>query len=78
MARSIAATVFTALVALVAWLAVYTHERSLEDLLSSLELRFVRSPLGTQEITLTVAAESSDRMDRIAETARLVCEALGG
>jgi hypothetical protein len=57
---------------LVAWLGVYTHERSLEDLLASLELRFVRSPMGTQEITLTFAAESSDRMDRVAETARLV------
>ena len=57
---------------LVGWLAVYTRERSLEDLLPSLELRFVRSPLGTREITLTFAAESSDRMDRIAETARLV------
>ncbi len=57
---------------LVAWLSVYTRERSLEDLLGSLELRFVRSPMGTQEITLTFAAESSDRMDRVAETARLV------
>jgi len=57
---------------LVAWLGVYTYERSLEDLLASLELRFVRSPMGTQEITLTFAAESSDRMDRVAETARLV------
>jgi hypothetical protein len=57
---------------LVGWLSVYTRERSLEDLLASLELRFVRSPMGTQEITLTFAAESSDRMDRVAETARLV------
>jgi hypothetical protein len=57
---------------LVGWLGVYTRERSLEDLLPSLELHFVRSPLGTQEITLTFAAESSDRMDRVAETARLV------
>jgi hypothetical protein len=57
---------------LVGWLSVYTRERSLEDLLASLELRFVRSAMGTQEITLTFLAESSDRMDRIAETARLV------
>jgi len=57
---------------LVAWLSVYTQDRSLEDLLASLELRFVRSPMGTQEITLTFAAESSDRMDRVSETARLV------
>jgi hypothetical protein len=57
---------------LVAWLAVYTRERSLEDLLSSLELHLVRSKLGTREITFEFAAESSDRMDRIAETGRLV------
>src|ERR1700678_1104790 len=57
---------------LVGWLAVYTSSRSLEDLLQSLELRFVRSKMGTQEITLSFVAESSDRMDRIAETSRLV------
>ncbi|MBX3201532.1 MAG: hypothetical protein KF894_25575, partial [Labilithrix sp.] len=31
-----------------------------------------QSKLGTKEITLSFAAESSDRMDRVAETARLV------
>jgi hypothetical protein len=57
---------------LVALLAVYTRERSLEDLMPSLAMNVVKSKLGTREITLEVAAESSDRMDRIAETARLV------
>lgn len=57
---------------LVAWLSVYTRERSLEDLMPSLEIHLVRSRLGTREITLAFAAESSDRMDRIAETARLI------
>jgi hypothetical protein len=57
---------------LVAFLAVYTRERSLEDLMPSLAMRVVRSKLGTREITLEVAAESSDRMDRLADTARLV------
>ncbi len=57
---------------LVALLAVYTRERSLEDLMPSLSMHVVRSKLGTREITLEVAAESSDRMDRIADTARLV------
>src|ERR1019366_6762986 len=57
---------------LVGWLRVYTRERSIRDLLPSLDLRFVRSTMGTQEITLAFAAESSDRMDRVAETARLV------
>jgi hypothetical protein len=57
---------------LVAFLAVYTRERSLEDIVPSLAMHVVRSKLGTREITLEVAAESSDRMDRLAETARLV------
>src|SRR5262245_31448444 len=38
----------------------------------SLVMHVVRSKLGTREITLEFAAESSDRMDRMAETARLV------
>jgi hypothetical protein len=57
---------------LVALLAVYTREHSLEDLMPSLEIKLVRSKLGTRELTLEFAAESSDRMDRMAETARLV------
>jgi hypothetical protein len=57
---------------LVALLAVYTRERSLEDLMPSLAMNVVKSKLGTREITLEFAAESSDRMDRLAETARLV------
>src|SRR5207247_5129464 len=57
---------------LVALLSVYTREHSLEDLMSSLLIEIVQSKLGTKEITLSFAAESSDRMDRIAETARLV------
>ena len=57
---------------LVALLAVYTKERSLEDIVPSLGIVVVRSPVGTREITLSFAAESSDRMDRVAETARLV------
>ncbi|WP_394823285.1 hypothetical protein [Pendulispora albinea] len=56
---------------LVALLAVYTQEYSLEDLMPSLEIQLVRSKLGTRELTLSFAAESSDRMDRMAETARL-------
>ena len=57
---------------LVALLSVYTRDHSLESLLPSLEIHFVRSKLGTREITFVFAAESSDRMDGIAETARLV------
>ena len=57
---------------LVAFLAVYTRERSLEDLMPSLAMHVVKSKLGTREIALELAAESSDRMDRVAETARVV------
>src|SRR6476659_6004951 len=57
---------------LVAWLSVYTRERSLEDLMPSLAIELVQSKLGTKELTLSFAAESSDRMDRVADTGRLV------
>jgi hypothetical protein len=57
---------------LVALLAVYTREHSLEDLMPSLAIHLVRSKLGTREIAFEFAAESSDRMDRMAETSRLV------
>src|SRR6478736_551960 len=57
---------------LVALLSVYTREHSLEDLMPTLEIQLVRSKLGTRELVVSFAAESSDRMDRIAETARLV------
>lgn len=57
---------------LVAWLSVYTRERSLEDLMPSLDIHVVKSKLGTRELALSFAAESSDRMDRVTETARLV------
>jgi FtsH ternary system domain X7 len=57
---------------LVMLLAAYTRERSLEALMPTLSMHIVKSRLGTREITLEFAAESSDRMDRMAETARLV------
>jgi hypothetical protein len=56
----------------VGFLAVYTRDRSLENLTSSLAIHVVRSELGAREIAFEFAAESSDRMDRIADTARLV------
>jgi hypothetical protein len=56
---------------LVAFLALYTRQGSLADILRSLAVEVVRSKLGAREVTLTFAAESSDRMDRIAEVARL-------
>jgi hypothetical protein len=57
---------------LVALLSVYTRERSLEDIIPSLGILVVRSKLQTREVAFEFAAESSDRMDRFADTARLV------
>jgi len=57
---------------LVALLAVYTREHSLEDLLPSLSLCIIRSAIGVREIVVEFAAESTERMDALAETARMV------
>lgn len=57
---------------LVALLSVYTRERSLDDMMPGLGVLVVRSKIGAHEVVLEFAAESSDRMDRVAETARLV------
>ncbi len=57
---------------LVAFLAAYTEQRSLEDVLSSLRIAVVQSSLKHREFLLEIAAESSSRMDAFAETARLV------
>lgn len=56
---------------LVAFLALYTRQGSLADILRSLSVEVVRSKLGAREVTLTFGAEGADRMDRIAEVARL-------
>ncbi|MCC6558869.1 MAG: hypothetical protein IT372_38550 [Polyangiaceae bacterium] len=56
---------------LVAFLALYTRQGSLADILRSLVVEVVRSRLNAREVTLTFAAESSDRLDRVAEVARL-------
>ena len=55
---------------LVAWLAVYTETQPL-DALIALKIEVVVSKLGTRELALSFDASSSDRMDRIAEVARL-------
>ena len=55
---------------LVAWLAVYTEVQPL-DALNALRIDLVRSKLGTRELALSFDAGSSDRMDRVAEVARL-------
>lgn len=62
---------FPSLDRLVAFLRAYGEEGSLDELLPSLSLRRVVTPLRTREILLTCAAESSYRMDRIASVAKL-------
>ncbi len=56
---------------LVGFLSLYTRSGSLEDILRTLTVEVVKSKLGAREVTLTFNAESSDRMDRIAEVSRL-------
>lgn len=56
---------------LVGFLALYTATAPLTDILSSLSIDIVRSKLGNREVTISFAAEGSDRMDRISGLARL-------
>ena len=56
---------------LVAFLALYSRQGSLADVLRTLSVEVVVSKLKAREVTLAFSAESSDRMDRIAEVARL-------
>lgn len=56
---------------LVAFLALFTQQSSLEDILRSLKVEIVKSKLGAREVVLSFGAEGSERMDRIAEVARL-------
>ena len=65
------AVLFPSLDRLVAFLRAYGEEGSLDELLPSLDLRRVVTPLKTREILLSCAAESSYRMDRIASVAKL-------
>ena len=56
---------------LVAFLAIYTHEVALTQVLASMKPELVRSSLGAREVALSFDAISSDVMDRVAEVARL-------
>ncbi len=62
---------FPSLDRLVAFLRAYSEESSLDELLPSLVLRRVVTPLKTRELMVAFAAESSYRMDRIAAAAKL-------
>ena len=56
---------------LVGFLSLYSQSAPLTDILGSLSIDVVRSKLGAREVILTFGAEGSDRMDRVAELARL-------
>ncbi|NUP13356.1 MAG: hypothetical protein HOW73_45540 [Polyangiaceae bacterium] len=56
---------------LVAFLALFTRQSSLEDILRSMKVEIVKSKLGAREVVISLAAEGSDRMDKVAEIARL-------
>lgn len=62
---------FPSLDRLVAFMRAYGDEGSLDELVPSLEIRRLVTPLKTRELMLVVQAESSYRMDRIAAVARL-------
>lgn len=62
---------FPSLDRLVAFLRAYSDEGSLDELLPSLVVRRLVTPLKTRELMLLFAAESSYRMDRIAGVAKL-------
>ncbi|MBI5536517.1 MAG: hypothetical protein HY898_27595 [Deltaproteobacteria bacterium] len=56
---------------LVAFLSLYTSERSLGDIIASLKIEVVRSKMGTREVLLSMSATNSEFMDHVAEVARL-------
>lgn len=63
--------VFPSLDRAVAFFRAYGEEGSLDELLSSLSIQRVISSLRTREIMVSVLADSSYRMDRVASVARL-------
>lgn len=65
------AVLFPSLDRLVAFLRAYGEEGSLDELLPTMSIRRVVTPLRTREILLLCGAESSYRMDRVASVAKL-------
>ena len=62
---------FPSLDRVVAFFRAYGDDGSLDEILPTLTVQRVISPLKTREIIVTLAAESSYRMDRVAAIARL-------
>lgn len=64
--------VFPTLEGVVSWLRLYSHEASLDELVSGLEIVRVRTPLMSREMILKVPALTSYAADRAARLVRLV------
>ena len=62
---------FPSLDRLVGFFAVFTQTQTLDDLMPTLKVELVRSKLGAREVALVFQADSSDRMDAIAEVSGL-------
>ena len=56
---------------LVTMLALYTSEASLESLVPSLGIDVVKSSLGHREVVIAFNVDGTERLDSVAETARL-------
>ncbi|MDQ3037377.1 MAG: hypothetical protein M3Y87_33590 [Myxococcota bacterium] len=65
------ALLFPSLDRVVAFFRAYGDDGSLDDILPSLSIRRVITPLRTRELLVLLGAESSYRMDRVAAVARL-------
>jgi hypothetical protein len=62
---------FASIDRLVAFFRAYSDEGSLDELLAGRQLQRVKTPLRTRELLLSIDAESSYRMDRVASIAKL-------
>lgn len=67
-----ALAVFPTLDRLVAFLRAYGEQASLDELLPGLRIERLVTPLRARELALSIQAESSHRLDRVAGVARLV------
>jgi hypothetical protein len=63
---------FSTLEGVVSWFRLYSAEASLDELLTSLEITRVRTPLQSREMVVRIPATSSYTCDRAARLARLI------
>ena len=63
--------IFSSLDGVVSWFRMYSAESSLDDLMPSLAILRLRSPLGSQSVAVLVPAVSSYNLDRASRCTRL-------